>query len=74
MFEALKRHVRLLEDYYTKAFVEGNQDYLGEVAAKLRLLVTGQGKTGRPLLIGLIKELGLDIRLTLDHPPFRRRE
>jgi hypothetical protein len=40
MVAALRRHVRLLEDYGHKLYVDGRLDYAGEVAGKIRLLTT----------------------------------
>jgi hypothetical protein len=39
LIEALRRHVEVLRDCYAKAFQEGDEKYLGEVAGKLRVPV-----------------------------------
>jgi hypothetical protein len=39
LVEALRRHIRLLQDYGDRAFKGMDQAYLGEVATKLRLHV-----------------------------------
>lgn len=70
LVEALRRHVRLLKDFASKAFQESDLSYLGEVAAKLRLLVYEQGRN-KPLLLALMDEFGLDIRIKLGGPPVR---
>ena len=71
MLEALKRHIRLLEEFREKVFVEGNSDYAGEIAGKLRLLATQSG-TNRPLLVDIMKETGIEPRITLGGPPIHR--
>ena len=55
--QALRDHVRLLGEYITKAFVEGDEAYLGEVAAKLRLLATETGQN-KPLLLDVMDAVG----------------
>jgi hypothetical protein len=64
---ALRRHVQLLQVYAQRAFREGEEVFLGEVAAKLRLLVAEHGRP--PLLLALMDELGADIQFKLDLPP-----
>lgn len=71
MVNALKRHVRLLEDYIRKVYSGGNGDYAGEIAGKLRLLVTKFG-SNTPLLINLMKESGIEPLITIGGPPIRR--
>jgi len=65
---ALRRHVELLRVYAHHAFQERNELFLGEVAAKLRMLVAEHGRS-RPLLLDLMDELGADVRFKLDLPP-----
>lgn len=67
MVEQLRKHVRLLEEFWEKAFREGNRDYLGEVAGKLRLLAT-ESRSNVPLLIKLLEETEIDIPIVLDEP------
>ena len=55
---ALRSHIRLLRHYRKCAFEEGDYDYLGEIACKLRLLTGTDG--GRPLLLDLIARRGFD--------------
>jgi hypothetical protein len=64
---ALRRHVELLRVYAHHAFQEGDGLFLGEVAGKLRMLVTEHGQ--RPLLLDLMDELGADVRIKLNMPP-----
>jgi hypothetical protein len=71
LVDPLERHIRVLRDYATKAFREGNFDYGGEVAGKLRLLVTKFG-SNRPLLLDLITATGIAPTITLDGPPVQR--
>ena len=59
MVSALNRHLRVLEEYGRKVYSEGNVDYAGEIAGKLRLLVTKFG-SNRPLLIELMKKTGIE--------------
>ena len=68
MVAALERHLRLLREYSAKAFVEGNADFGGEVAGKLRLLVTRFG-SNRPLLLDLMADTGIESLITLGGPP-----
>jgi hypothetical protein len=66
LVEALDRHLRLLAAYAVRAFEEGDPDYCGEVATKLRLLVAEPKRKNsghRPLLLGLMDAAGADIRV-----------
>jgi len=67
---ALRKQVRLLTDYARKVFVEGNTDYVGEIASKLRLLVT-KFRSNEPLLLRLMDETGIHPELTLNGPPIQ---
>jgi len=71
MVSALERHVRLLRDYSVRAFDEGNVDFGGEIAGKLRLLVTKFG-SNRPLLLDLMAATGIEPLITLGGPPVQR--
>src|SRR5437899_2595166 len=71
MVSALERHVRLLRDYSVRAFSEGNVDFGGEIAGKLRLLVTTFG-SNRPLLLHLMAVTGVEPLITLGGPPVQR--
>jgi hypothetical protein len=71
LIEALERHLRLLREYASKAFQEGNFDFGGEVAGKLRLLVI-QFKSNRPLLLDLMAQTGISPTITLGGPPIKR--
>jgi hypothetical protein len=64
MVDALRRHVKLLHEYCSKAFVDNDGDYYGEIAAKLRLLVVKAG-ANTPLLIRLERETDIDPEITL---------
>jgi hypothetical protein len=59
LVEALRRHVRLLRLYAAHAFDDGDADYLGEVAAKLRLLVVKKWNN-EPLLIRLMHDCQIE--------------
>ncbi len=67
LLELLKTHLRLLADYAKKAFDDRNSDYIGEVAAKLRLLVSDEG-SNTPLLLKLMDAFGIHETLTLAGP------
>jgi hypothetical protein len=56
-----------LKIYAHRAFQDRDELFLGEVAGKLRMLVTAHGQ--RPLLLDLMDELGVNVRFKLDLPP-----
>jgi hypothetical protein len=68
MVGSLERHLRLLRDYASKAFGDGNFDYGGEVAGKLRLL-TSRFRSNRPLLLDLMTETQIQPLVRLGGPP-----
>lgn len=57
----------LLEEYHKKAFEEGDANYYGEVAGKLRLLIY-RSRTCHPLLLDLMEKFSITIRLDLIAP------
>ena len=67
LVEHLILHLGLLEDFNKKAFAEGNQDYLGEISGKLRLLVY-KGKSNTPLLLELMKYFNFNRLLNFEKP------
>ena len=67
----LRSHVKLLKEYYVRAFHDGDLDYMGEIAGKLRLLTSSRGRN-KPLLSRLMKILGVEVLVTLDGPPIKR--
>jgi len=67
----LKRHIKLLSEYYVRAFVDHDESYYGEIAGKLRLLVYNKGQD--PLLVKLMKQSGVEIPVTLGGPPIKRQ-
>ena len=69
---ALRQHVALLREYSQRAFVDGRREYLGEVAGKLRVLAY-ESRTNKPLLLGLMDELNIEVSLTFDKPGGRRQ-
>lgn len=71
LVETLQRHVKLLKEFAIRAFEDGDYDYLGEIAAKLRLLVYEQGRN-KPLLLALMDEFGLDVLIEMGGPPIER--
>jgi hypothetical protein len=68
LIEALERHVRLLKEYSERAFEGGESDFGGEIAGKLRLLVT-RSNTNRPLLLDLMSRAGINPVVALGGPP-----
>jgi hypothetical protein len=58
--QALVRHLRLLDDYCKWGIDELDYDYLGEIAAKIRLLVW-EGRNNRPLLLDLMRRFENEI-------------
>jgi hypothetical protein len=60
--------VRLLQRYAKQAFEAGDDDYLGEVAAKLRLLAVAKPHND-PLLIQLMTECRIGAPLVPKPPP-----
>jgi hypothetical protein len=72
VFHRLRINLDLLREHSGKAFGEGEEGYLGEVAGKLRVLVH-EGRSNQPLLLGLLDKLDcLDaISITIDGPPIR---
>lgn len=67
MVDALVKHTRLLQDYSDRAFGQHDRHYLGEVAAKLRLLVV-ETRQNAPLLLRVMKEHGLDFGVRVGEP------
>jgi hypothetical protein len=67
MVDALRGHTRLLREYAQK-LSEGDTTYGGEIAGKLRLLVT-RSRANTPLLLLLMRETGLELKLTMGGPP-----
>jgi hypothetical protein len=74
LVHALRGHIRLLSDYNIRARPSRvtDQAYLGEVAAKLRLLTSRRGRN-KPLLLRLMEVFGVDtveLREHLDSPAY----
>lgn len=67
LVDALRRHVTLLEDYSNRAFREGKEEYFGEVAGKLRVLVY-KSPSNRPLLLDLMRDYDISIPLHFSRP------
>ena len=59
---SLCKHLYLLRKYYNSAFVDGDMDYLGEIAGKLRLLAV-KTRTNKPLLVNLMNEFDVNIKI-----------
>jgi hypothetical protein len=67
LVEALQRHVKLLRQYAEQAFDKRDDDYLGEVAAKLRLLVITKRPPHVPLLVELMNTCQIPASLTVKY-------
>ena len=68
LLESLKKHLNLLESFCVEAFKKQNDDFFGEIAAKIRLL-TISFKSNKPLLIGLMKKFEIEPAQIFDGPP-----
>jgi hypothetical protein len=66
----LERQLRLLEEYSRRAFEHGEEDFLPEVAGKLRILIV-RSRSNRPLLFEVADKLGVVPEITLGGPPVR---
>ena len=67
LVQTLERELTLLTEYSSKAFRDGNQNYYGEVAGKLRLLVHEKGSNS-PLLLALMDKYDINIPNIIDSP------
>jgi len=61
LIAALRRHLHLLSDYYSQCFRNGNPNYFGEVAGKLRLLVC-EKRQNVALLLHLARQHGIEAK------------
>jgi hypothetical protein len=66
--DRLADHTRLLVEYIDKV-KNGDRRYLGEVAGKLRLLVSGRQAKNKPLLFLLANATGDDLTFEVGGPP-----
>jgi hypothetical protein len=66
--ERLRDHTALLNEYIDKV-KNGDRRYLGEVAGKLRLLVSGRQAKNKPLLFLLANATGDDLTFEVGGPP-----
>ena len=70
MLLRLKAHLRRLQVYIKEFKETNNNDVLGEIAGKLRLLVWGNKKgRNKPLLLQLAKKYDIELLLEFDIPP-----
>lgn len=60
MIEELRSDIHLLREYEKRAFTQGEEDFYGEVAGKLRVLVHEKG-ANTPLLLRLMDEYKIEI-------------
>jgi hypothetical protein len=65
MIEALRRHIRLLKAYKKRAFDDGDPDYYGEIAAKLRLLLLSNG-SNQPLLTLILGRFQTNVKIYVE--------
>lgn len=63
----LRQHCQILADFHERACREGQFQYLGEVAGKLRVL-THQSRSNRPLLLDLMDETEISVPITINSP------
>lgn len=63
----LRSHCDLLAEYHYRACQLGDAKFFGEIAGKLRVLVYSS-RSNKPLLIGLMDELDLQIIAEFDTP------
>ena len=68
MVIALRRHLKILKENYSKVYNDRDPDYAGEIAAQLRILATGF-RSNTPLLIELMDRTGIEIRVMAEIGP-----
>jgi hypothetical protein len=61
MVRALQKHVRLLRGHAVQAFDNRNDDYVSEVAATLRILVS-EAHSNTPILLRMMRRFGIEVR------------
>ena len=67
LLRSLEKHVSLLNEYHERACLHNDVRFLGEIAGKLRILVY-ESRINKPLLLGLMDELGCEIPIKIDQP------
>lgn len=67
--EALKKHAHLLEKYYIEMYENNDKMYLGEIIAKLRLLVCGRS-SNTPLLLRLFQVFDFKPTIEINSSPY----
>jgi hypothetical protein len=70
MIDQLDRQLVLLQEFGRHAFEEHRQEYLPEVATKLRILLV-RSKQNAPLLFRVADALKVEPSVVLDGPPIR---
>ena len=68
MVEQLETQLRLLREYSDRAFGDKQDEYLPEVAGKLRLLLV-KSRHNKPLLLEVADQLGVNLEVTIHGPP-----
>ncbi len=67
MVGVLVQHLNLLHEYYARAYEQGDERYLGEIAAKLRLLLV-ESRQNRALLLSLMDHFGSMTKVRMEEP------
>lgn len=71
MVHSLETQLNVLEEHAQKAFGERREEFLPEVATKLRVLLV-RSRHNKPLLFEVADHLGIEMTVTLDGPPVLR--
>lgn len=73
MVDRLKAQLRILQSHCQRAFIEKNQDFVGEVATKLRLLLRRKG-ANTPLLFAVAEKFSFPLMVTVPPRPIKREQ
>ncbi len=68
MLQSLESQLNILEEHSQKAFGERREEFLPEVATKLRVLLV-RSRHNKPLLFEVADRLGIEMTVTLDGSP-----
>jgi len=72
MLAVLEKHMRLLRTYVKNVLEQRDEDYLGEIAGKLRLLLI-DSRHNRALLLAVANAYGLTASVVVSGPPVQGR-
>jgi hypothetical protein len=67
MVDQLERRLNKLDAFAQAAFAEGREEFLPEVATRLRVLLV-RSRHNRPSLLEVASALGIPLTVTLDGP------